>query len=85
VEDTLRHVKNLLTHGCKGCGSDPVNPGNDVSTGELTVNWIDGGGRCEEGKLCWPYEREFEVALDTGTQSNNTMSSEQFKAVVFEG
>ncbi|KAF2669833.1 killer toxin [Microthyrium microscopicum] len=33
-------VSDLLSHGCKGCGSCPVFPGNDVSTGEITVNYV---------------------------------------------
>ncbi|KAM0795802.1 killer toxin, kp4 [Usnea florida] len=33
-------VQDLINHGCTVCGSDPTNPGNDVSTGELTVNYV---------------------------------------------
>lgn len=88
VEDALRHVDNLRDHGCKGCGSDPVNPGNDVAAGELTVNWVQGGGRCEEGELCWPYEREAKVLVDSDTLLKDIMSSERSKAakaVAFDG
>jgi Kp4 protein len=28
-------------HGCRGCGSVPTNPGNDVKNGELTVNYVE--------------------------------------------
>lgn len=34
------YVQALLEHGCKACGSDPTEPGNNVNTGELTVNWV---------------------------------------------
>ena len=28
------------TDGRQVCGSDPTEPGNDVSKGQLTVNWV---------------------------------------------
>ncbi|KAL3679126.1 hypothetical protein R1sor_022082 [Riccia sorocarpa] len=34
------YVNQLLAHGCGKCGSVPTEPGNDVGTGQLTVNWI---------------------------------------------
>ncbi|CAK7275088.1 hypothetical protein SEPCBS119000_006501 [Sporothrix epigloea] len=40
AQDALTHVQNLLNHGCSTCGSDPTQDGNDVSTGELTVNAV---------------------------------------------
>ncbi|KAI1392624.1 killer toxin, Kp4/SMK-like protein, core [Hypoxylon trugodes] len=33
-------VGDLLAHGCGKCGSDPTEPGNNVNTGELTVNYV---------------------------------------------
>lgn len=38
----LAHEKagDLLKHGCKGCGSCPTKPGNNVATGQLTVNFV---------------------------------------------
>jgi hypothetical protein len=84
VKDALRHVNNLRDHGCKGCGSDPVNPRNDASTGEFTVNWIQGGGRCEEQELCWPYFREG-LPWETDPYSDDTTLSERGRAVTFEG
>ncbi|KAK5994840.1 KP4 killer toxin [Cladobotryum mycophilum] len=40
-------LQTLLDHGCMQCGSVPTQPGNDVSKGELTVNWV--GNPCCEG------------------------------------
>ncbi|KAL3679133.1 hypothetical protein R1sor_022089 [Riccia sorocarpa] len=34
------YVNQLLAHGCGKCGSVPTEPGNDVGTGQLTVNWV---------------------------------------------
>ncbi|KAF2035956.1 killer toxin [Setomelanomma holmii] len=31
----------LIAHGCRGCGSVPLHPGNNVNTGELTVNFVE--------------------------------------------
>lgn len=33
-------IQDLNKHGCGGCGSCPTQAGNDVSTGELTVNFV---------------------------------------------
>ncbi|CAF9940637.1 MAG: hypothetical protein HETSPECPRED_002473 [Heterodermia speciosa] len=33
-------LNDLVAHGCNICGSDPTEPGNDVSKGQLTVNWV---------------------------------------------
>ena len=30
----------LRSHGCKACGSNPIESGNDVSTGEVTANYV---------------------------------------------
>ncbi|KAB8070990.1 killer toxin [Aspergillus leporis] len=38
--DAKRLVQDLLNHGCSACGSVPTNPGNDVSKGQLTVNYV---------------------------------------------
>lgn len=40
VFETIEHVQNLIDHGCHACGSDPTNPGNDVSRGMLTANMV---------------------------------------------
>ncbi|OJJ43607.1 hypothetical protein ASPZODRAFT_136060 [Penicilliopsis zonata CBS 506.65] len=40
IADALGHIQNLIKHGCKVCGSDPTQPGNDVSKGQLTVNSV---------------------------------------------
>lgn len=40
LNDALGHINNIANHGCKVCGSDPTQPGNDVSTGELTINYV---------------------------------------------
>ncbi|EEB89054.1 hypothetical protein MPER_12899 [Moniliophthora perniciosa FA553] len=37
-------LQGLLNHGCTKCGSIPTLPGNDVSTGQLTVNYVSGMG-----------------------------------------
>ena len=49
-----------------GCGSCPTKPGNDVNTGEITVNYVTSG--CKEG-VC-DYKRKAardEVALRVTT------------------
>ncbi|CAF9936388.1 MAG: hypothetical protein HETSPECPRED_010316 [Heterodermia speciosa] len=33
-------LNDLVAHGCNVCGSDPTEPGNDVSKGQLTVNFV---------------------------------------------
>ncbi|KAK3181606.1 hypothetical protein K4F52_007161 [Lecanicillium sp. MT-2017a] len=33
-------LQGLIDHGCSQCGSNPTEPGNDVSKGELTVNVV---------------------------------------------
>lgn len=33
-------LNELLQHGCTVCGSVPLNPGNNVANGELTVNSV---------------------------------------------
>ncbi|ROW03860.1 hypothetical protein VPNG_07270 [Cytospora leucostoma] len=38
--EVKQYVQNLLNHGCKTCGSDPTEPGNNVDNGELTVNYV---------------------------------------------
>ncbi|CAK7270434.1 hypothetical protein SEPCBS119000_004087 [Sporothrix epigloea] len=40
AQQAFDHIQNLLDHGCGTCGSDPTEDGNDVSTGELTVNAV---------------------------------------------
>lgn len=52
VYNVRDHVQRLMSHGCKICGSNPTKPGNDVSTGQLTVNYVS--NRCAQGNggLC---------------------------------
>ncbi|KHN97635.1 Killer toxin, Kp4/SMK-like, core [Metarhizium album ARSEF 1941] len=38
--DAYAQIQGLLDHGCRQCGSIPTLPGNDVNTGELTVNYV---------------------------------------------
>lgn len=33
-------MDGLLQHGCTTCGSNPTQPGNNVNSGELTVNYV---------------------------------------------
>lgn len=33
-------MDGLLQHGCTTCGSNPTQPGNNVDSGELTVNYV---------------------------------------------
>ena len=40
VAQVKGYVQALLNHGCQVCGSDPTEPGNDVSKGQLTVNYV---------------------------------------------
>ena len=49
VYDVLNNVNALINHGCHICGSNPTLPGNNVATGELTVNYVNTacvGGYC---------------------------------------
>ncbi|KAJ8096204.1 hypothetical protein PM082_000113 [Marasmius tenuissimus] len=43
-------VKGLLNFGCQVCGSNPILAGNDVSTGQLTVNYVSKPA-CQG--ICW--------------------------------
>ncbi|TQV90465.1 hypothetical protein V2A60_010455 [Cordyceps javanica] len=47
AKDAYNQIQQLLDHGCRGCGSVPTQPGNDVSKGELTVNYVSNA--CCEG------------------------------------
>ena len=38
--DVKGYIQQLLAHGCTKCGSQPTEPGNNVNTGELTVNYV---------------------------------------------
>ncbi|KAH6878775.1 killer toxin Kp4/SMK [Alternaria rosae] len=40
-------INDLVNHKCGRCGSCPTKPGNDVNTGEITVNYVTSG--CKEG------------------------------------
>ena len=47
-----QYMNDLWNHGCRGCGSDPTEPGNDVSKGMLTVNYVgDVQGWVDFGQL----------------------------------
>jgi hypothetical protein len=35
-----RAIQQIMDHGCKKCGSVPLQPGNNVKQGELTVNFV---------------------------------------------
>jgi hypothetical protein len=66
LSDALSFLNQIQSHGCKVCGSVPTNPGNDVSTGELTVNFIStpgGDGVDDDG--------EFEQFDGDGNDSDN--------------
>ncbi|KAK9437838.1 killer toxin, Kp4/SMK-like, core [Metarhizium brunneum] len=47
ARDAYGQVQGLIDHRCRQCGSIPTQPGNDVSKGELTVNYV--GKPCCEG------------------------------------
>ncbi|PHH60619.1 hypothetical protein CDD81_1409 [Ophiocordyceps australis] len=40
AQDAYGQLQQLLNHGCRQCGSVPTHPGNDVSKGQLTVNYV---------------------------------------------
>ncbi|OAA52155.1 Killer toxin, Kp4/SMK-like, core [Cordyceps fumosorosea ARSEF 2679] len=40
TKDAYGQLQQLLDHKCHACGSVPTEPGNDVSKGELTVNYV---------------------------------------------
>jgi hypothetical protein len=59
-ETVKNKLRDLWNHGCRGCGSCPVKPGNNVKSGQVTVNYVsedhkdDGcGGHkvCKDGHL----------------------------------
>ncbi|KAF1911569.1 killer toxin Kp4/SMK [Ampelomyces quisqualis] len=39
--------QDIINHGCKGCGSVPLRPGNNVNDGKSTVNYSN--YTCQEG------------------------------------
>ncbi|CAK7270436.1 hypothetical protein SEPCBS119000_004088 [Sporothrix epigloea] len=41
AQQAFDYIQNLVDHGCTVCGSVPTQDGNDVSTGELTINAVD--------------------------------------------
>ncbi|KAJ6779966.1 hypothetical protein PWT90_03344 [Aphanocladium album] len=47
IGQTVQRVQNLLDHGCKACGSVPVDPGNNVKNGELTANYVTNAKRAD--------------------------------------
>lgn len=40
AQDAYGQIQGLLNHKCRQCGSIPTQPGNDVSKGQLTVNYV---------------------------------------------
>lgn len=42
--EAIGFMQNLKSINCQTCGSSPTQPGNDVSSGELTVNYVSDGG-----------------------------------------
>ncbi|KAL6711825.1 hypothetical protein ACN47E_002868 [Coniothyrium glycines] len=40
-------LKATADHGCNRCGSSPIHPGNDVSTGQVTVNYVSENHGCD--------------------------------------
>ncbi|KAK5993977.1 KP4 killer toxin [Cladobotryum mycophilum] len=46
-------IQGLKDHGCGVCGSNPTNPGNDVSHGQLTVNVVS--SPCCKGNCHCPF------------------------------
>ncbi|KAJ4363876.1 hypothetical protein N0V95_000946, partial [Ascochyta clinopodiicola] len=58
-------VNRIIQHGCKKCGSCPIQPGNDVKTGEVTINYTINGcgeGKCNRSKEGMRKMEEYEVA-----------------------
>ncbi|KAL3679138.1 hypothetical protein R1sor_022094 [Riccia sorocarpa] len=49
------YVDQLLAHGCSKCGNVPTEPGNDVSTGQLTVNWSRSSRQYLDSLLWYAY------------------------------
>jgi hypothetical protein len=35
-----KKFSEIISHGCQGCGSNPIHPGNNVNDGEITVNYV---------------------------------------------
>lgn len=56
---TVAFVQNLIDHGCKTCGSVPVNAGNDVNEGELEANMLTNAHRdAGDDILCGQISRQ---------------------------
>ncbi|KAF2447885.1 killer toxin [Karstenula rhodostoma CBS 690.94] len=45
-------VLRLLKHGCVYHGSAPINPGNNVKDGQITVNYVTNGCVKHGAKIC---------------------------------
>lgn len=43
VAQAVASVQGLLDHGCKVCGSNPTDEGNNVANGQLTANMVAAG------------------------------------------
>ncbi|OAA61557.1 Killer toxin, Kp4 [Cordyceps fumosorosea ARSEF 2679] len=48
IGQTVQFVQNIIDHGCKACGSVPVDPGNNVNNGELTANMVTNAKKRDE-------------------------------------
>lgn len=55
------YLRNLLDYGCQVCGSIPLYAGNDVTRGELTVNY---SGFCWMNNVEIGYLNKWEVRLN---------------------
>lgn len=40
VETACACAKQIMNHGCTACGSVPLYPGNNVASGQLTINYV---------------------------------------------
>ena len=65
---------DIINHGCKGCGSVPVDfPNNDPSNGILTINYVNDRkgcqGVCGDGAVIIPFPVDAlpDTTADIGT------------------
>ncbi|KAL1964723.1 hypothetical protein VTN77DRAFT_6749 [Rasamsonia byssochlamydoides] len=78
IRNALGYIEQLSNHGCKTCGSVPTKPGNDVSQGMLTVNYVSS----EQGNSGDPKEgiddpgEPFEVFDNDGNDDANDFEGE---------
>ena len=76
----LTKMQQLIDHGCKGCGSVPLENGNDPTVmGKLTVNYVKSSecvGLCFYGSGGYIQEIRFEDDTDAGAANGIEGSSE---------